>query len=230
MKKPALMTVQDAYGLDTARINELAVAHMNPGQIPTLKLLGFERVVVDRAEGMYYTDQSGRRILDFFGAFGALAFGHNHPRILAARADFARDLRHELAIAFLSQYAATLSYDLAQVAPDDLGKPVVLGVEVPQPVRVEQHDHPERTCDQRTGDEPHGGPEQVLEHRPTLPATGRAPSRTRLGAHGSGGRPTRHGDELTARAPSRSTRGSTKPLGSDQQSAPEATGVEDPGW
>lgn len=120
MQKPALMTVQDAYGLDAARVNELAVAHMNPGQIPTLKLLGFERVVVDRAEGMYYTDRSGRRILDFFGAFGALAFGHNHPRILAARADFAGDLRHELAIAFLSQYAATLSYDLAQVAPGDL--------------------------------------------------------------------------------------------------------------
>lgn len=114
------MTVEDAKALDAARVNELAAAHMNPGQIPALKLLGFDRVVVERAEGMHYTDRTGRRILDFFGAFGALAFGHNHPRILAARAAFAAEHRHELAIAFLSQYAATLSYDLAQIAPGDL--------------------------------------------------------------------------------------------------------------
>ena len=83
--KPALMSIDDALGLDAAAVNRLAAAHMNPGQIATLKLLGFDRVVIDQAEGMYYTDRSGRKILDFFGAFGALAFGHNHPRILAAR-------------------------------------------------------------------------------------------------------------------------------------------------
>lgn len=118
--KPALMSIDDAHGLDAAQVRELAAAHMNPGQITTLKLLGFDRVVVERAEGMYYTDRSGRRILDFFGAFGALAFGHNHPRILAARATFAAEHRHELAIAFLSQYAATLSCNLARIAPGDL--------------------------------------------------------------------------------------------------------------
>jgi acetylornithine/succinyldiaminopimelate/putrescine aminotransferase len=118
--KPALLGIDDALALDAAGVNRLAAAHMNPGQIATLKLLGFDRVVIDRAEGMYYTDKSGRKILDFFGAFGALAFGHNHPRILAARQRFAAEHRHELAIAFLSQYAATLSYDLAQIAPGDL--------------------------------------------------------------------------------------------------------------
>jgi len=118
--KPALMSIDDALGLDAAAVNRLAAAHMNPGQIATLKLLGFDRIVIDQAEGMYYTDRSGRKILDFFGAFGALAFGHNHPRILAARHRFAAEHRHELAIAFLSQYAATLSYDLARIAPGDL--------------------------------------------------------------------------------------------------------------
>lgn len=118
--KPALMTVEDAHHLDAAGVTRLAAAHMNPGQLPTLRLLGFDRVVVERAEGMYYVDRSGRRILDFFGAFGALAFGHNHPRILAARRQFAAEHRHELAIAFLSQYAAVLSHNLAQIAPGDL--------------------------------------------------------------------------------------------------------------
>ena len=50
-----------------------------------MKLLGFHKVNIERAEGMYYIDQNGRKILDFFGGFGSLAFGHNHPRILAAR-------------------------------------------------------------------------------------------------------------------------------------------------
>jgi ornithine--oxo-acid transaminase len=37
---------------------------------------------------MYYTIAGGRRILDFFGGFGALALGHNHPRVLDARRRF----------------------------------------------------------------------------------------------------------------------------------------------
>ena len=34
---------------------------------------------------MYYIDRKGRKILDFFGGFGSLAFGHNHPKVLEAR-------------------------------------------------------------------------------------------------------------------------------------------------
>jgi acetylornithine/succinyldiaminopimelate/putrescine aminotransferase len=75
---------------------------------------------VRQAEGMYYTDQNGRRILDFFGGFGSLAVGHNHPRILAARKRFQEEKRHEIAIAFMSQYAAALAKNLAAIAPGDL--------------------------------------------------------------------------------------------------------------
>ena len=63
-------------------------AHLNPGQLHFMKLLGFNKVKIENAEGMYYIDQNGRKILDFFGGFGSLAFGHNHPRILAARKAF----------------------------------------------------------------------------------------------------------------------------------------------
>jgi hypothetical protein len=60
---------------------ELFKNHINPGQLHFMKLLGFHKVKIERAEGMYYYDQNGRKILDFFGGFGSLALGHNHPRV-----------------------------------------------------------------------------------------------------------------------------------------------------
>src|SRR5919201_2253556 len=79
MAKPNLLTVEDAKALDVARMTDLFKAHVNPGQLHFMKLLGFHKVKVERAEGMYYIDQNGTKILDVFGGFGTLAFGHNHP-------------------------------------------------------------------------------------------------------------------------------------------------------
>ena len=114
------MSVEDATQLRPHAVAELMTRYISPGQLRLLKLLGFDRVIIDRAEGMYYVDQSGRKILDFFGGYGSLALGHNHPRILAARRSFAEAKGHEIALAFMSQYAAALSYNLAQIAPGDL--------------------------------------------------------------------------------------------------------------
>ena len=36
-------------------------------------------LVVDRAEGAYFTDVDGNRYLDYHAAFGPLVLGHNHP-------------------------------------------------------------------------------------------------------------------------------------------------------
>ena len=118
--KPQLLTVEDAQRLDAAATADLFSRHMNPGQLHFLRLLGFDKVIVDKAEGMYYVDKGGRRILDFFGGFGSLGFGHNHPRLLSVRKRFQDELRHEIAIAFMSQYAAALSRNLASIAPGDL--------------------------------------------------------------------------------------------------------------
>ncbi|HTV70260.1 MAG TPA: aspartate aminotransferase family protein [Rhizobiaceae bacterium] len=106
--------------MDVARMTDLFKAHINPGQLHFMKLLGFNKVKIERAEGMYYIDQHGRKILDFFGGFGSLAFGHNHPRILEARRKFQEEKRQEIAIAFMSQYASALAYNLAQISPGDL--------------------------------------------------------------------------------------------------------------
>ncbi|MGB3502300.1 MAG: aspartate aminotransferase family protein [Mesorhizobium sp.] len=114
------MTVEDAKAMNVATMTDLFKAHINPGQLHFMKLLGFHKVKIESAEGMYYTDQNGRKILDFFGGFGSLAFGHNHPRLLKARKQFQDEKRHEIAIAFMSQYASAFAYNLAQVSPGDL--------------------------------------------------------------------------------------------------------------
>ncbi len=118
--KPVLLSVDDAKSMSLEKTTDLFKAHLNPGQYHFMKLLGFHKVKIETAEGMYYTDQDGRKILDFFGGFGSLAFGHNHPRILAARKKFQDENRHEIAMAFLSQYASTLAYDLAAISPGEL--------------------------------------------------------------------------------------------------------------
>src|SRR5919106_4160312 len=118
--KPDLISVEAAKAMNLATMTELFKSHLNPGQLHFMKLLGFHKVKVESAEGMFYVDQNGRKILDFFGGFGSLAFGHNHPRILAARIQFQDEQRHEIAMAFLSQYAAALANNLAAIAPGDL--------------------------------------------------------------------------------------------------------------
>lgn len=118
--KPNLLSVDDAKAMDISRMTELFKAHLNPGQLHFMKLLGFHKVKIERAEGMHYVDQNGRKILDFFGGFGSLAFGHNHPRILEARRKFQEEKRQEIAIAFMSQYASALAHNLAACSPGDL--------------------------------------------------------------------------------------------------------------
>lgn len=118
--KPDLISVELAKKLDADTVADMFMQHLNPGQLHFMKLLGFHKVIIDRAQGMHYIDREGRRILDFFGGFGSLAPGHNHPRILAVRKKFADENRHEIAMAFLSQYAAALAKNLASVSPGEL--------------------------------------------------------------------------------------------------------------
>lgn len=120
IKKPNLLSVEDAKALDLPLMTEYFKKYLNPGQLHFMKLLGFNKIRIERAEGMYYIDQNDRQILDFFGGFGSLAFGHNHPKILAARIAFQNEKRHEIAMAFLSQYAAALAKNLAEISPGHL--------------------------------------------------------------------------------------------------------------
>jgi acetylornithine/succinyldiaminopimelate/putrescine aminotransferase len=114
--RPALLSLEQAKGLDIAAVRKLTLAHLNPGQVHFMRLLGFDKVLVEKAEGVHYIDAKGRRILDFFGGFGAVAFGHNHPRIIAARQKYQEESRQEICMAFMSQYASALAHNLSQIA------------------------------------------------------------------------------------------------------------------
>lgn len=120
LKSPVLLTVEDALALDLGTVIELSRRYLGADQHWMRRLLGFDATLIQRAEDMYYIDARGRRVLDFFGGFGALAMGHNHPRILAVRQRFAEQRRHEIGMAFPSQYAAALATNLARIAPGDL--------------------------------------------------------------------------------------------------------------
>ncbi|MGH7931312.1 MAG: aminotransferase class III-fold pyridoxal phosphate-dependent enzyme, partial [Candidatus Binatia bacterium] len=120
LSRPPLFTVEDAKKLSVENVRQLFAGHMNPGQLHFLKLLGFDKVLIDRAEGMFYYTRDGRRILDMFGGFGSLACGHNHSRILQVRKQFQDERRHEIAMAFLSQYSVALSHNLAAIAPENV--------------------------------------------------------------------------------------------------------------
>jgi acetylornithine/succinyldiaminopimelate/putrescine aminotransferase len=120
VQRPNLLTLDDALAMRNEDVATLFKQHLNPMQYNLMKLLGFHKITISCAEGMYYYDQNGRAILDFFGGFGSLALGHNHPRILAARRRFQEEKRHEIAIGFMSQYAAALAKNLAAIAPEDL--------------------------------------------------------------------------------------------------------------
>jgi acetylornithine/succinyldiaminopimelate/putrescine aminotransferase len=118
--RPKLLTLEETKALGLKDVRKLWADHLNPGQLHFLGLLGFDRILIDRAEGPYYIDQNGRKILDFFGGFGSVAFGHNHPRIVAARKKFEEESRQDICMAFMSQYASALAHNLAQIAPGDL--------------------------------------------------------------------------------------------------------------
>jgi acetylornithine/succinyldiaminopimelate/putrescine aminotransferase len=118
--RPKLLTLEDTKALALKDVRKMWAENLNPGQLHFLGLLGFDRILINKAEGPYYIDQNGRKILDFFGGFGSVAFGHNHPRIVAARKKFEEESRHDICMAFMSQYAAALAHNLAQIAPGDL--------------------------------------------------------------------------------------------------------------
>jgi acetylornithine/succinyldiaminopimelate/putrescine aminotransferase len=118
--RPKLLTLEETKALGLKDVRKLWADHLNPGQLHFLGLLGFDRVLINSAEGPYYIDQNGRKILDFFGGFGSVAFGHNHPRIVAARKKFEEESRQDICMAFMSQYASALAHNLAQIAPGDL--------------------------------------------------------------------------------------------------------------
>ena len=115
-----LLTWQECGELGIKDVQRFYRDYVSSSQVDLISSFGFGRVTATSAEGMYIHTSDGRRILDFTGGIGVLGHGHNHPRILAARIDFQRQMRMEVHKNFLSPYVAGLSHNIAQLLPDDL--------------------------------------------------------------------------------------------------------------
>jgi putrescine aminotransferase len=113
-------TLQDTDNLSSEKTISLSQDYVNPGMVKMFSLLGFDKVRVEYAEGLYIFLDGGRRILDMTGGNCVLGHGHNHPRILAARGKLAGQKRLEICKSFLSPYVAGLAANMASLLPGDL--------------------------------------------------------------------------------------------------------------
>lgn len=78
-------------------------------------------VPIERAEGVYLWDDSGRRYLDFSSQLMNVNIGHGHPRVVKAIQEQAERLPY-VAPAFATRVRGELGRLVAEIAPGDLNK------------------------------------------------------------------------------------------------------------
>jgi adenosylmethionine-8-amino-7-oxononanoate transaminase len=85
-------------------------------------LKDYPPVIIERGEGIYIYDTSGKRYLDAIGSWWVSVLGHNHPRISAAVKEQLGKLEHVLMAGFITPPACTLTGLLASMAPPRLAR------------------------------------------------------------------------------------------------------------
>ncbi len=96
--------------------------HINPGLVALLEIGEYTAINPQSARGAVITSSDGKEILDFVSSYGALNFGHNHPRIVRAVQDVQNQQRVDLSKELLSPYTAFLAHNLSLLLPGDLSK------------------------------------------------------------------------------------------------------------
>lgn len=117
--KVDLISLDDAINLNKKEVRSLYKSYVNPGFATLLGMLDFDKKFV-RAEGVFVWDEDGAEYLDFLGGFGALNFGHNHPKINAA-VERVSNLPNLLQVS-LGTLTAALGHNLAQITPGNLSR------------------------------------------------------------------------------------------------------------
>jgi 2,2-dialkylglycine decarboxylase (pyruvate) len=79
----------------------------------------FAPVIAETAEGNYFTDADGRRILDFTSGQMSAILGHSHPEIVAVARRWVGELDH-LYSTILSRPVVELAASIADIAPGEL--------------------------------------------------------------------------------------------------------------
>lgn len=120
LKKPPLMTVEQADEMSMDRSLELFKQHINPNLGKLYGLLGLSSRRPVRAEGMMIEMEDGSSVLDFTAGLAVLALGHNHPRVVEARRKWADEQRLECWKFIPGPHQAVLAKNLASLMPGDL--------------------------------------------------------------------------------------------------------------
>lgn len=117
---PGLIQLRDVPGLETEQVKEWHRAHLNGALISLMELGGYDRVRIARAEGPWLYTTDGRRLLDLVSSYGALAHGHNHPRVVAAARWFDELGHPDLLKEFPGPWPAALAHNLTRLTPPGL--------------------------------------------------------------------------------------------------------------
>jgi putrescine aminotransferase len=115
-----IMTVEDAKKLSPQETVNLSKKYINPNLAKLTSMLGFARSLPVRAKGTKLYLEDGTEILDMSGHLGVMNVGHNHSRVLKVRREWAEQEQLEFWKFHPSPYHAALSYNLAQLFPEDL--------------------------------------------------------------------------------------------------------------
>src|SRR5947209_20362068 len=89
---------------------------LNPHLQRLLELCRLDRTWV-RGEGVWLTDAGGRRFLDCYAQYGAVALGHNSPCVVAAVRAALDAAEPAMVQPYRAPHAAALAAELERLAP-----------------------------------------------------------------------------------------------------------------
>jgi len=107
--------------METTDPKEATASALNPTLGRLLAACRMDRAWA-RGEGAWLFDRDGRRFLDCYAQYGALALGHNAPGVTAAARAALDSLEPVLVQPYRAVHAEALADKLAQLAPGDLSR------------------------------------------------------------------------------------------------------------
>ena len=94
---------------------------LNPDLARLLELVHLDRTW-KRGEGVWLLDSDGRKFLDFYSQYGAVALGHNAPEVVRAVSDAIAEGCPAMVQPYRAPYAVALARELVRLAPEGLDR------------------------------------------------------------------------------------------------------------